>query len=166
MMLQRGNFAAIFGGACSGSEAASRLAQSGVYVAVFEQHAIPYGKIEDGLPKWHVKLRDKEEGKIDERISKKDNLWKKYAPSKQSYYTFQVSSLSNRSFALANLNSLKNKLYPAYILLVKNKDEEMVYKLRIGKYETKAKAKRAAERFYKKEKMKYIILKSNADISL
>jgi flavin-dependent dehydrogenase len=61
MMLQRGNFAAIFGGACSGSEAASRLAHCGVYVAVFEQHAIPYGKIEDGLPKWHVKLRDKEE---------------------------------------------------------------------------------------------------------
>jgi NADPH-dependent glutamate synthase beta subunit-like oxidoreductase len=68
-MLQRGNFAAIFGGACSGSEAASRLAQSGVYVVVFEQYAIPYGKIEDGLPKWHVKLRDKEEGKIDERLS-------------------------------------------------------------------------------------------------
>jgi NADPH-dependent glutamate synthase beta subunit-like oxidoreductase len=69
MVVQRGNFAAIFGGACSGSEAASRLAHYGVYVAVFEQHALPYGKIEDGLPKWHVKLRDKEEGKIDQRLS-------------------------------------------------------------------------------------------------
>ena len=69
MSIERPYFAAIFGGACAGSEAASRLAQSGVYVAVFEQYALPYGKIEDGLPKWHIKLRDKEENKIDERLS-------------------------------------------------------------------------------------------------
>ncbi|MCK6620645.1 MAG: FAD-dependent oxidoreductase [Calditrichaceae bacterium] len=69
MKIHRGNFAAIFGGACAGSEAASRLAHCGVYVAVFEQHTLPYGKIEDGLPKWHIKLRDKEESKIDERLS-------------------------------------------------------------------------------------------------
>jgi len=69
MSVHRGNFVAIFGGACAGSEAASRLAHCGVYVAVFEQHALPYGKIEDGLPKWHIKLRDKEEGKIDDRLS-------------------------------------------------------------------------------------------------
>ncbi len=30
---------------------------------------MPYGKIEDGLPKWHIGLRDKEERKIDERLS-------------------------------------------------------------------------------------------------
>jgi cell division septation protein DedD len=106
------------------------------------------------------------ENKIDEKISEKDNSWKTYVPGKQSYYTLQISSLSNRSFAQANLNRLKNKQYPAYILLTRNKDEEMVYKLRIGKYETEEKAKRAAEIFYKKEKMKYIILKSNADIAL
>ncbi|MGH1366233.1 MAG: hypothetical protein ACRBF0_21920 [Calditrichia bacterium] len=60
---------AVFGGACSGSEAAFQLASRGIHVAVFEQQALPYGKIEDGLPKWHVKLRDKEEGKIDSRLS-------------------------------------------------------------------------------------------------
>lgn len=69
MNIHRGDFAAIFGGACAGSEAASRLAHCGVYVAVFEQNALPYGKIEDGLPKWHIKLRNKEESKIDERLS-------------------------------------------------------------------------------------------------
>ncbi|MEL6822036.1 MAG: hypothetical protein AAFP70_09760, partial [Calditrichota bacterium] len=58
-----------FGGACSGSEAAHQLASRGIQVAVFEQQALPYGKIEDGLPKWHVKLRDKEEGKIDSRLN-------------------------------------------------------------------------------------------------
>ena len=38
-------------------------------VIVFDQNLLPYGKIEDGLPKWHAKLRDKEEAKIDERLS-------------------------------------------------------------------------------------------------
>jgi hypothetical protein len=35
---------------------------------VFEQGARPYGKIEDGLPRWHEKLRDKEYRKIDENL--------------------------------------------------------------------------------------------------
>lgn len=60
---------AIFGGAVSGSEAAAQLAQRGIASVVFEQNALPYGKIEDGLPKWHVKLRDKEERRIDEKLN-------------------------------------------------------------------------------------------------
>lgn len=63
------HFVAIFGGAVSGAEAASQFAQRGIRVAVFEQNALPYGKIEDGLPKWHVKLRDKEEGRINEKLN-------------------------------------------------------------------------------------------------
>ncbi|MDH3652399.1 MAG: FAD-dependent oxidoreductase, partial [Saprospiraceae bacterium] len=60
---------AIFGGAVSGSEAAHQLAQRGIPSVVFDQNALPYGKIEDGLPKWHVKLRDKEINKINEKLS-------------------------------------------------------------------------------------------------
>lgn len=60
---------AIFGGAVSGAEAAYQLAQRGIRSVVFEQNALPYGKIEDGLPKWHAKLRDKEEGNINEKLS-------------------------------------------------------------------------------------------------
>jgi flavin-dependent dehydrogenase len=62
-----GYFVAIFGGAVAGSEAALQLSRRGIYTVVFEQNALPYGKIEDGLPKWHVKLRNKEEEKIDEK---------------------------------------------------------------------------------------------------
>lgn len=62
-------FVAVIGGACAGSEAAYQLASRGIYVVVFEQQALPYGKIEDGLPKWHIKLRNKEEAKIDEKLS-------------------------------------------------------------------------------------------------
>lgn len=60
---------AIFGGAVSGSEAAYQLAERGIPSIVFDQNALPYGKIEDGLPKWHVKLRDKEEKRINEKLS-------------------------------------------------------------------------------------------------
>ncbi len=60
---------AIFGGAVSGAEAAFQLALRGIRSVVFEQNALPYGKIEDGLPKWHARLRDKEEGNINEKLS-------------------------------------------------------------------------------------------------
>lgn len=60
---------AIFGGAVSGAEAASQFTQRGIPCVVFDQNALPYGKIEDGLPKWHVKLRDKEEERINEKLS-------------------------------------------------------------------------------------------------
>lgn len=60
---------AIFGGAVSGAEASHQLSQRGISSVVFEQNALPYGKIEDGLPKWHAKLRDKEEAIIDDKLS-------------------------------------------------------------------------------------------------
>lgn len=63
------HFVAIFGGAVAGSEAAHQLASRGFRVIVFDQNVLPYGKIEDGLPKWHDKLRDKEEHRINEKLS-------------------------------------------------------------------------------------------------
>lgn len=60
---------AIFGGAVSGAEAANQLTKRGIPVVVFDQNILPYGKIEDGLPKWHAKLRDKEEAKINAKLS-------------------------------------------------------------------------------------------------
>lgn len=63
------HFIAIIGGSVAGSEAAFILAEKGFKVVVFDQKNLPYGKIEDGLPKWHIGLRNKEEQKIDERLS-------------------------------------------------------------------------------------------------
>ncbi len=63
------HFVAVIGGSVAGSEAAWVLANNGFRVVVFEQKALPYGKIEDGLPKWHIKLRDKEEANIDKKMS-------------------------------------------------------------------------------------------------
>ncbi len=69
MELYPTHFVAVIGGAVAGSEAAFNLGQRGIKVVVFEQNPRPYGKIEDGLPKWHVKLQAKEESKIDAKLS-------------------------------------------------------------------------------------------------
>ncbi len=63
------HYVAIFGGAVAGSEAVRQLIKHDIKLVVFDQNAYPYGKIELGLPKWHAKLRDKQEEKIDETLS-------------------------------------------------------------------------------------------------
>jgi len=63
-------FVAIVGGAIAGSVAAEILADRGIRVAVIEQNKRPYGKIEDGLPRWHVEQRKQEYGRIDARLKK------------------------------------------------------------------------------------------------
>ncbi len=60
---------AVIGGAVAGAEVAGTLANAGCEVVVFEQNDRPYGKIEDGLPRWHKALRNKEYRAIDERLS-------------------------------------------------------------------------------------------------
>jgi ferredoxin/flavodoxin---NADP+ reductase len=58
----------ICGGAVAGSEAAARIAARGAIAVVFEQNDRPYGKIEDGLPRWHVRLRKQEYARIDANL--------------------------------------------------------------------------------------------------
>jgi ferredoxin/flavodoxin---NADP+ reductase len=73
-MTNPGHFVAVIGGAISGSVAAEILADHGIRVAVFDQNTRPYGKIEDGLPRWHVEQRKEEYGRIDARM-KKPNVY-------------------------------------------------------------------------------------------
>jgi ferredoxin/flavodoxin---NADP+ reductase len=70
-MAEKGlHFVAIIGGAIAGSVCAEILADHGIRVAVIEQNSRPYGKIEDGLPRWHVEQRKQEYGRIDARLKK------------------------------------------------------------------------------------------------
>lgn len=64
-----GRAVAVIGGATAGAEVAGRLAEAGARVVVFEQNRRPYGKIEDGLPRWHADLRRKEYQTIDAKLS-------------------------------------------------------------------------------------------------
>src|ERR1700693_1641938 len=58
---------AVVGAATAGSEIARILADRGALILVFEQNPRPYGKIEDGLPRWHVKQRKDEYEEINKR---------------------------------------------------------------------------------------------------
>ncbi len=65
----------IVGGAVAGSEAAALCAERGILAVVLEQNDRPYGKIEDGLPRWHDKLRKKEYEHIDANLSRANVLF-------------------------------------------------------------------------------------------
>jgi NADPH-dependent glutamate synthase beta subunit-like oxidoreductase len=61
---------AVVGGAVSGAEAVETLVSRGIHVVVLEQNDRPYGKIEDGLPKWHDKQRRQEYARIDGKLDR------------------------------------------------------------------------------------------------
>jgi NADPH-dependent glutamate synthase beta subunit-like oxidoreductase len=44
-------------------------------VVVIEQNKKPYGKIEDGLPRWHLEQRKQEYSRIDARLRKRGVLF-------------------------------------------------------------------------------------------
>ena len=66
--IDKKHYIAVIGGSISGSEAASILAQNGFRVVVFEMNKLPYGKIEDGLPNWHINLRNRQINEIDNKL--------------------------------------------------------------------------------------------------
>ncbi|HXM95286.1 MAG TPA: NAD(P)-binding protein [Candidatus Dormibacteraeota bacterium] len=90
------HFVAVIGGAISGSVATEILADHGIRVAVFEQNTRPYGKIEDGLPRWHVEQRKQEYGRIDARM-KKPNVY--FIPSTKLGRDFNLPQLLEWGFS-------------------------------------------------------------------
>jgi NADPH-dependent glutamate synthase beta subunit-like oxidoreductase len=66
----RPHLVAVIGGATAGAEVAGRLAEHGARIVVFEMNPRPFGKIEDGLPRWHSGLRQKEYETIREKLSR------------------------------------------------------------------------------------------------
>ena len=83
---------AVVGGAVSGAEVAGRLSRKGITVAVFEQNPRPFGKIEDGLPRWHHKLREKEYRTIGEKLSNPNVM---YVPNTEIGRDIRFSELCN-----------------------------------------------------------------------
>ena len=83
----------ICGGAVSGSEAAAICAERDLTAIVIEQNARPYGKIEDGLPRWHDKLRQKEYELIDANLARPGVY---YVPQTKLGRDLSVQDLSAR----------------------------------------------------------------------
>lgn len=66
------HYIAIIGGSIAGSEAANLLAKNGFRVVVFDMNKLPYGKIEDGLPNWHINLRNRQIAEIDSKLDQEN----------------------------------------------------------------------------------------------
>jgi NADPH-dependent glutamate synthase beta subunit-like oxidoreductase len=97
MEIQPAHLACVVGGGIAGSEAVARLAERKVHSVVFEMEALPYGKIELGLPKWHAKQRDQEESKIDENL---DSPFVSYIPSTQLGVDVSLDELRSLGFSV------------------------------------------------------------------
>lgn len=120
------HFVAVIGGSISGSEAANLLAKSGFSVVVFEMNTLPYGKIEDGLPNWHINLRNRQIKEIDRKLNH-PNI--KFVPSTKIgsaiNFTDLVSQWGFSAIIIANGAWQDRKLPIPFI--EKFVDKELVY---------------------------------------
>ncbi|MEE2704146.1 MAG: hypothetical protein VX614_09025 [Myxococcota bacterium] len=83
---------AVIGGAAAGAEAAGIFSANGILSVVFEQNARPYGKIEDGLPRWHHNLRQKEYRAIDSKLESENVA---FVPNTKIGGDLQLKELTN-----------------------------------------------------------------------
>ena len=97
MEMQPGHVACIVGGGVAGSEAAARLAERKIRSVVFEMEALPYGKIELGLPKWHARQRDQEEQKINQNL---DSPYVHYVPCTKLGVDISLEELQSWGFSV------------------------------------------------------------------
>ncbi len=120
------HYVAIIGGSISGSEAANILAKNGFRVVVFEMNKLPYGKIEDGLPNWHINLRDRQIKEIDSKLDQ-ENI--RFVPNTKIGKDIDFLDLVNNwgfsAIILAN-GAWQDRSFPI-LEINKFKDKELVY---------------------------------------
>lgn len=120
------HYVAIIGGSISGSAAANILAKNGFRVVVFEMNKLPYGKIEDGLPKWHINLRNRQINEIDSKLDQ-ENI--RFVPTTKIGKDIDFLDLVNNwgfsAIILAN-GAWEDRVLPI-LAINKFKDKELVY---------------------------------------
>jgi len=122
---KKSHYVAVVGSAVSGSEAANLLADKGVRVVVFDQNTLPYGKLEDGLPKWHEKLRDKQESEIDRKL---DNDRIRFIPNIKVGKDISFQDLVDMGFSAVILANGAWKDRPLPVPGIdKFKDKQLIY---------------------------------------
>ena len=94
-------------------------------------------------------------------IETNSNPRKESGKKTETTFAFQICTLFNASsaFADAYINELKQKGYPAYSTVAKTQEDKSIYKIFIGKYQTKEEAETAAQDFQKNEGKPDIVLK-------
>ena len=122
---KKSHYVAVIGGSVSGSEAAAMLADKGVRVVVIDQNALPYGKLEDGLPKWHHNLRDKQEKEIDKKL---DHARVRFIPNLKIGKDFNFKDLVDLGFTAVILANGAWKDRPLPVPgIEKFRDKELIY---------------------------------------
>ncbi len=122
---KKSHYVAVVGSAVSGSEASNLLAEKGVRVVVFDQNTLPYGKLEDGLPKWHEKLRDKQEAEIDKKL---DNDKIRFIPNVKVGRDVSFQDLVDMGFSAVILANGAWKDRPLPVPGIdKFKDKQLIY---------------------------------------
>jgi len=120
------HYIAIIGGSISGSEAAHLLAEKGFKVVVFDMNKLPYGKIEDGLPNWHINLRNRQINEIDSKLNH-PNI--RFVPQTKIGRDINFLDLINNwgfsAIILAN-GAWKDRKFPISAI-EKFKDKELIY---------------------------------------
>jgi cell division septation protein DedD len=81
----------------------------------------------------------------------------------QTYFTFQVETLSYKSKAYSLTSQLKQKGFPAFITEQQPPNAKPLYKIRIGKYKTRVEAEKAAQSYKQREQKSYFIVKSKVE---
>ena len=122
---KKSHYVAVIGGSVSGSEAAAMLSDQGVRVVVIDQNALPYGKLEDGLPKWHHNLRDKQEKEIDKKL---DHDRVRFIPNLKIGRDFAFKDLVDLGFTAVILANGAWKDRPLPVKGIdKFRDNELIY---------------------------------------
>lgn len=141
MEAQEQPFVFVIGGAVAGSTAAKAFAARGWRVIVIEQNACPFGKIDDGLPKWHRKLQTQERRRILDSLSDANidfipltkigvDLSLAYLESlRPNAIVLAVGAWRDRTLNIANLKSVDESAFVYQNPLVRwfNRHEEPSY---------------------------------------
>jgi len=85
-------------------------------------------------------------------------------PSVEPYYTIQVIILTVEYNVDRLVTLLLQKGYPAYVVARTNQKGEILYKVRIGKYRTRAEAEAMGRKFAEQEHKPYIVFKSQINL--
>ncbi len=85
------------------------------------------------------------------------------AAQKKVFFTFQVDAIANKDRAYVLEEKLMDKGYPAYVEEVSDNTGKTTYQVRVGKYQTREDAEKAARTFYEKEKRSYWITATPLD---